>query len=157
MPEFLVERYVPRLDAAAVTAIAARVERAAAELGTAGLDVRWLRSVAAVEEELCFCFFTARALDDVVAANERAGVDYERIAEVFSIEHAEVAPPAAVPPAGATWRSRAVTASARERRVASLSGRLLSRLLGMHDCAHRSPRSCAGYSRDGHVARHPMT
>lgn len=92
MPEFLVERYVPRLDASAVAAIAARVDRAAAELATTGLDVRWLRSVAAVEEEMCFCFFTARGLDDVVVANERAGVDYERIAEVFSIEHAEVAP-----------------------------------------------------------------
>jgi len=95
MPEFLVERYVPQLDASALAAIGARVERAAAELGTRGLDVRWLRSVAAVEEETCFCFFTARALDDVVAANERAGVDYEHIAEVFSIEHAEAAPPAA--------------------------------------------------------------
>jgi len=94
MPEFLVERYVPRLDASAVAAIAARVNRAAAELATTGLDVRWLRSVAVVEEEVCFCFFTARTLDDVVAANERAGVDYERIAEVFSIGQAEVAPPA---------------------------------------------------------------
>ncbi len=100
MPELLVERYVPRLDASAVAAIAARVDRAAAELATTGLDVRWLRSVAAVEEETCFCFFTARALDDVVAANERAGVDYERIAEVFSIEYADV------PPAAAAQRRR---------------------------------------------------
>lgn len=95
MPEFLVERYVPQLDASAVAAIAARMERATAELATKGLDVRWLRSVAAVEEELCFCSFTARTRDDVVAANEQAGVDYERIAEVFSIEHTATTRPAA--------------------------------------------------------------
>ena len=102
VPEFLVERYVSRLDAAALAAIAAESERAATELATTGLVIRWLRSVGVLEEETCFCFFTAPAVDDVIAANERAGVGYERVAEVLSLEHSEAAglPDAAAPAGG---------------------------------------------------------
>jgi Protein of unknown function (DUF4242) len=86
MPQFLVERYVPRLDGSALASIAAQLERATEELTASGHEVRWLRSVAALEDETCFCFFDAQRLDEVVAANEHAGLEYERVAMILSIE-----------------------------------------------------------------------
>jgi Protein of unknown function (DUF4242) len=88
MPEFLVERYIARLDAAALAAIAARLERATSELAAAGHEVRWLHSTALVEDETCLCLFDAADAEDVVAVNERAGVPYERVAEVVSFRGA---------------------------------------------------------------------
>jgi hypothetical protein len=58
------------------------MEGATAELRAARVDVRWLQSVGLMEEETYFCLFSAGALADVVAANERSGLGCERIAEV---------------------------------------------------------------------------
>jgi Protein of unknown function (DUF4242) len=88
MPEFLVERYIARLDAAALATIATRLERATSEVASAGHQVRWLHSTALVEDETCLCLFDAAEPEDVVAVNERAGVPYERVAEVVSIKGA---------------------------------------------------------------------
>jgi hypothetical protein len=85
MPEFLVERYIARLDVAALETIAARLERATSELAAAGYEVRWLHSTGLVEDETCLCLFDAPDPEDVVAVNERAGVPYERVAEVVSV------------------------------------------------------------------------
>ena len=86
MPEFLVERYVPRIDAAVLGAIGARLESAAAELRAAGLEVRWLRSVATADEETCFCFFSGPSREQVAILNERAGLECARIGEVLTVE-----------------------------------------------------------------------
>jgi hypothetical protein len=89
MPEFVVERYVPRIDAAALGRIAARLERAAADLRATGLEVQWLRSVATVEEETCFCFFSAPSPDAVAILNEYAGLECDRIGEVSTVERSD--------------------------------------------------------------------
>jgi hypothetical protein len=86
MPEFLVERYVPRIDAAVLGTIGTRLERAAAELRATGLDVQWLRSVATADEETCFCFFRAPSPREIVLLNERAGLECARIGEVLTVE-----------------------------------------------------------------------
>ena len=83
---FLVESYVRQLDEPTAAAIAGRVERAAAELRSLGLAVVWLRSLALLDEETCFCLFGADAVEHVVAANERAGLVFDHIAEIVTIE-----------------------------------------------------------------------
>ena len=83
---FLVETYVRRLDQPTTAAIAGRLDRAAAELRGLGLRVAWLRSLALLDEETCFCLFTADTAEQVVAANERAGFDFDHITEVVTIE-----------------------------------------------------------------------
>ena len=85
VPEFLVERYVARLDAAALDTIAVRLTTAAADLAADGRHVRRLRSIALFEDETCLCLFEAACVDDVLAVNERAGVRYERVSEAVSI------------------------------------------------------------------------
>jgi Protein of unknown function (DUF4242) len=86
MPEFLVERYVPRIDAAVLDTIGARLEREAAELRATGIEVQWLRSVATADEETCFCFFSAPSPKEVAILNERAGLECARIGEVLTVE-----------------------------------------------------------------------
>lgn len=83
---FLVERYIPRLQAADVTALATRVAAAAAELRAEGREVRWLRSLAIPDEETCLCTFSADTGIDVAEANRRAGAAYERIVPILVIE-----------------------------------------------------------------------
>jgi hypothetical protein len=89
MPEFLVERYVPRIDAAVLGMIASRLEHAAAELRATGHEVRWLRSVAIADEETCFCFFSAPSPREVALLNERAGLERARICEVLTAERSD--------------------------------------------------------------------
>lgn len=83
---FLMESYVRQLDEPGAAAIAGRVEGAAAELRGLGVGVVWLRSVALLAEETCFCLFSADAVEHVVAASERAGLDFDHITEVVTIE-----------------------------------------------------------------------
>jgi hypothetical protein len=76
---FLVERYLPLLDEAALEALGSRLAAAASELRRDGVEVRWLGSTALPEEESCFCIFLAPNRNAVEAANELAGACYERI------------------------------------------------------------------------------
>jgi hypothetical protein len=85
VPEFLVERYVARLDEAALEAIVERLTTAAADLAADGRHVRRLRSIALFEDETCLCLFEAACADDVLAVNMRARVPYERVSEACSI------------------------------------------------------------------------
>ena len=79
---FLVESYVRQLDEPGAAAIAG----AAAELRGLGVGVVWLRSVVLLAEETCFCLFSADTVEHVVAASERAGLDFDHITEVVTIE-----------------------------------------------------------------------
>ena len=83
---FLVESYVRQLDEPTAAVIAGRVEGAAAELRSLGLPVVWFRSLALLGEETCFCLFGAEMVEHVIAANERAGLGFDHIAEVVTIE-----------------------------------------------------------------------
>lgn len=81
---FLVERYLPRADEAALLALSARLLEAAAALRAAGNDVAWVQSVAVPGDEACLCLFRAASRQLVAEANARAGADYERITEAVS-------------------------------------------------------------------------
>ncbi|MDQ3669189.1 MAG: DUF4242 domain-containing protein [Actinomycetota bacterium] len=84
MPEFLVELYVPRTDAAAVEQGAARARLAAAELTREGTPVRYVRSIFVPEDETCFLLCEAGSVDDVRETARRAALSFERIAEALA-------------------------------------------------------------------------
>ena len=83
---FLVERYIPHLQSGNVEALCERLAAASAELQAEGRDVRWLRSLALLDDETCLCLFSADSRNDVAEANHRAGAAYDRIIETVTIE-----------------------------------------------------------------------
>jgi hypothetical protein len=90
---FLVERYIPGLQAVHVEALARRLASASAQVeADVRRPVRWLRSVALLEDETCLCTFSACSCDDVEEANRRANATYERIVPTTTVEHAEKEP-----------------------------------------------------------------
>ncbi len=66
--------------------MAGQVERAVAELQRLGIAMVWLRSVVLLGEETCFSMFSAQKVDHVIEANERAGVAFDHVVEVVTIE-----------------------------------------------------------------------
>lgn len=86
---FLVERYIPGLQVKDVETLARRLSAASAQVeAEVRRPVRWVRSVALLEDETCLCTFSARSCDDVAAANRRAGAPFERIVPTRTVEHA---------------------------------------------------------------------
>jgi hypothetical protein len=83
---FLVESYVPLLDASTAAAISLRMRAAVVELRREGVTIRWLRSFAIVDEQTYFCVLTATDVADVVEANGRAQFAYDHIVEVIAID-----------------------------------------------------------------------
>jgi Nickel responsive protein SCO4226-like len=83
---FLVERYLPRLDAAQLDALVERLRGATAQLQAEGRQVEWIRSLAVIDDEACLCIFRALAREDVAEANARAEAGYERIVEALVAE-----------------------------------------------------------------------
>jgi hypothetical protein len=85
-PVFLVERYLPGLDEAALRALGERLEAASAELRRRGVEVRWLGSLALPEEETTFCRFAAGSREAVRLANELAEAPFERVVPALGFE-----------------------------------------------------------------------
>jgi hypothetical protein len=83
-PLFLVERYLPHADAAALAALEERLAATTNLMRGEGREVTWLQSVAVPTDETCLCLFRARARELVVEANARAGADYERISQAIA-------------------------------------------------------------------------
>lgn len=83
MPEFLVELYVSRADAAAAERNGQSARRAAEELALQGIPVRYLRSIFVPEDETCFLLYEADSADLVRAAARRAELTFERVAEAI--------------------------------------------------------------------------
>jgi hypothetical protein len=83
---FLVESYVPLLDACAAAAISGRIRTAVTELLEEGVTIRWLRSFAVVDEQTYFCVLAASDIAAVVEANGRAQFGYDHIVEVIAID-----------------------------------------------------------------------
>jgi hypothetical protein len=72
MPNYLVERYLPRHDRA-------WLEPALARLAEPRHGVTYLGSTYVPTDESCFCRFEAETVDDVRHANAAAGVPFARI------------------------------------------------------------------------------
>jgi hypothetical protein len=84
MPEFLLELYVSRTDAAAVERGAQRAHAAAEEMSREGTRVAYVRSIFAPEDETCFYLYEAASRDAVREAARRAALPAERVTEVVS-------------------------------------------------------------------------
>jgi len=76
---FLLEAYMPRTCAGGPASTAARARAAAAAMRREGIPIRILRSFFMPEDELWFCLYEARSVDDVAEASHRAGLVPGRI------------------------------------------------------------------------------
>jgi len=77
---FLVERFLPSMSAAEVSAASARL--------AAGEGVRHLWTVLVAAEETCLSLFEGADARAVEAANRRAGFPFDRVVEATAIEPA---------------------------------------------------------------------
>jgi Protein of unknown function (DUF4242) len=80
---YLVEAYVPRTSPGGADAVAARARSAAAEMRRDGAPIRFLRSFFVPEDELWFCFYEARSVDDVAEVTTRAELVIGRIQQAI--------------------------------------------------------------------------
>jgi hypothetical protein len=76
---YLVEAYLPRTSPGGADAVSARARAAAAQMRGDGTAIRFLRSFFVPEDELWFCFYEARSIDDVAEAASRAELELGRI------------------------------------------------------------------------------
>lgn len=84
MPEFLVEFYASSSAGAALEHGAEQASIIAAELTREGTPVRYVRSIFVPEDETCFFLYESVSAENVREAACRAGVPFERIAELSS-------------------------------------------------------------------------
>jgi hypothetical protein len=89
VPEFLLELYMPRTDAVAMSSAARRARLAADELTGDGTPVRFLRSIFVAEDETCFLLYEAASADAVRTAAGRAGLPFDHVAEVVAESNIE--------------------------------------------------------------------
>jgi hypothetical protein len=89
MPEFVLERYVARTAAAAMSRAARRARLAAQQLTGEGTPVRCLRSIFLAADETCFLLFEAASADAVRTAVARAGLPFDHLAEVVAESNTE--------------------------------------------------------------------
>ncbi len=82
---YLVERYLPGEPSAELARVARRAESSTAQLRAQGAPIRYLGSTLVSEEQTCFCLFEAPDSDAVRAANDRAGLSFERIVSALVV------------------------------------------------------------------------
>ena len=85
---FLVERYVPGITRAQLTAVERRLRRAVRDLAGAGAPIRLVSSAFVPAEEVVLSVFEASAEETVIEANARSGARVDRVqpAELSSDE-----------------------------------------------------------------------
>ena len=79
MADFLVEAYVPNLNAVALAELVARLEATAEAMSAAGPLVRHRRSIHVPKDETCFHLFEATSVEAVREAGRRAGLEFDRV------------------------------------------------------------------------------
>jgi len=85
MSQYVVERYLPGITPEQLTAAAVAAKSTTAEMTDEGTPVRYLRSTFLPGEEKCYCLFDGPSADAVRAANERAGIPYDRVVEAMHL------------------------------------------------------------------------
>ena len=83
--QFLVEVFVPRLEASALTAAERRASEAAQRLSDSG-EIRYVRATYVPEDETCFHVFEATSAALVAEASRIAGLGAGRIVEARTNE-----------------------------------------------------------------------
>jgi Protein of unknown function (DUF4242) len=82
VPEFLIELYISRTDAAGAERDAKRARLAAEQVSRAGTPVRYLRSLFLPLDETCLLLYEAASADAVRMAAQRAALSFDRVTEV---------------------------------------------------------------------------
>jgi hypothetical protein len=82
MPEYLVELYVSRTDAAPLRERIETARRAAEELSGEGTPVLQLRSIFVPADETCLLLYEASSVDAVQEVARRAALSFERLSAV---------------------------------------------------------------------------
>jgi len=82
---FLVEQYVPQLDEPTATTLAARLERASAQMRDSGAPIRWVDAVALPDEENLMCFIEADTIEHVIQASRLAGTAAVHVQRVIAL------------------------------------------------------------------------
>ena len=82
---FVVERYVPGLEQKRLVRMLGKLGRVTQELRAEGTHVEYLGSTIVPGDEACFCQFDGASEAAVVAANERAGVPFNRIVAAIAV------------------------------------------------------------------------
>lgn len=91
MPSYLVETFLARGDAGALSRRERSARSAAEELTQGTTRVRFDRSIHVPEDEICFFVFEAPSGREAALAAERAGLDPFRVVEaVLSEKEAEM-------------------------------------------------------------------
>jgi hypothetical protein len=90
MPRYMVERSLPGFTNAQLPGAAGAAKGATAEMTAEGMPVRYLRSTFVPSEHKCFCLFEGSSASAVQAAQERAGLPYDRIYEAEFITADEI-------------------------------------------------------------------
>jgi uncharacterized protein DUF4242 len=83
---YLVERYLPGMSEAEVSAALRRADAACAELRADGTDIWYRGSIFLALEEACFCRFDADRAEAVTEVNHRAQLAFARISPGTAIE-----------------------------------------------------------------------
>jgi hypothetical protein len=85
MAKYMVERHLPGITPAELSAAAARAKETTQKMTAAGQPVRYLRSTFLPAEEKCFCLFEGESESAVRQANETAQIPFDRIVEAMHI------------------------------------------------------------------------
>jgi hypothetical protein len=85
MATFMVERYLPGIDAGRASTAELLAKQVAIHATAEGGTVRHLRSLFVPQDEQCFVLFEAASAQTLAETIERAGIAYERIAEVIDL------------------------------------------------------------------------
>ena len=84
--QFVIEHYVPALDAPRAAAHARHLQDASSHLRDRGLAVRWVRAIALPDEESLLCFIDASDIEQVEQVGRDAGAAGAHVQRVISIE-----------------------------------------------------------------------
>jgi hypothetical protein len=83
MPSYLVEVYVPRMQAQDTRNAGRRARATARQLAEEGASVRYVRTTLLPGDETCFHLFEAESEDTVARVRRRAGLASARIASAL--------------------------------------------------------------------------
>jgi hypothetical protein len=76
---YLLEAYLSKTCAGDTAAVVARARSAVEQMAWEGTPIRLLRSFFLPEDELCFCLYEARSIEEVAEAGRRAEMRFGRI------------------------------------------------------------------------------